>query len=73
MWLTNMSPRASDFGVGLRIVGGVNCEQCRNLHAVITSVLPGTECAQTVRQGKRRVRRREEGWGDARYMCNLVQ
>ena len=42
----------SDFGVGLKIVGGVNCERCRNMHAMVTSVLPGTECAHTVREGK---------------------
>ncbi|KAL5516240.1 hypothetical protein EMCRGX_G001523 [Ephydatia muelleri] len=45
------SSQGNDFGVGLKIVGGVNCERCRNMHAMVTSVLPGTECAHTVREG----------------------
>ena len=37
---TNIS---TDLGVGLKIMGGVKCDRCHNLHAVITSVFATNE------------------------------
>ena len=33
----------ADLGVGLKIMGGVKCDRCNNLHAVITSIFTSSE------------------------------
>lgn len=41
-------------GAGLKIMGGVKCDRCHNLHAVITSVFASSEDhhAVDIKEGK---------------------
>lgn len=41
--ILSLSPACVDLGVGLKIMGGVKCDRCNNLHAVITSIFTSNE------------------------------
>lgn len=44
----------TDLGVGLKIMGGVKCDRCLKLHAVITSVFASStdNLHADIREGK---------------------
>ena len=44
---------SADLGVGLKIMGGVKCDRCQKLHAVITSIFTSGENLHTdLKEGK---------------------